>query len=126
MCATRTISWKESRTIRPTPARMALSISSFELLLPWKAMRSAGMPAERAVASSPPEQTSRLSPSSCSQRTTARERKALPASRASASAPKALRKAAPRPEVGLVEDVGGGAVLFGDRLHVDPPTVTTP
>ena len=32
-----------------------------------------------AMASSPPEQTSRLSPSSCSQRTTARDRNALPA-----------------------------------------------
>ncbi len=65
--------------MRPTPASMARVISSTDLLLPWKAMRSAGMPAERAVASSPPEQTSRLSPSSSSQRTTARERNALPA-----------------------------------------------
>ncbi|CAM5641635.1 hypothetical protein SVIOM342S_01680 [Streptomyces violaceorubidus] len=79
MWATRTISWKESSTIRPTPARTARSISCVDLLLPWKAIRSAGIPAERAVASSPPEQTSRLSPSSCSHRTTARDRNALPA-----------------------------------------------
>ncbi len=79
MWATRTISWKESSTIRPTPARTARSISSGDLLLPWKAMRSAGIPAESAVASSPPEHTSRFSPSSSSHRTTARDRKALPA-----------------------------------------------
>lgn len=79
MCDTRTISWNESSTIRPTPTSTARSISSSDLLLPWKAMRSAGIPADSAVASSPPEQTSRLSPSSFSQRTTARERNALPA-----------------------------------------------
>ncbi len=63
----------------PTPASTARLISSTDLLLPWKAMRSAGMPADRAVASSPPEQTSTFSPSSFSQRTTARDRNALPA-----------------------------------------------
>lgn len=79
MCATRAISWKESSTIRPTPTVTALSISATVLLLPWKAMRSAGIPASSAQVSSPPEQTSRLSPSSLSQRTIARERNAFPA-----------------------------------------------
>lgn len=65
--------------MRPTPASMARVISATDLLLPWKAMRSAGISAASAVASSPPEQTSRLSPSSLSHFTTALERNALPA-----------------------------------------------
>ncbi len=79
VCATRAISWKESRTIRPTPASTARLISLSDLLLPWKAIRSAGMPAASAVDSSPPEHTSTLSPSSLSHFTTALERNALPA-----------------------------------------------
>ena len=77
--ATRTISWKESSTIRPTPALNARSISAALLLLPCSAIRSAGIPASSAMASSVPEQTSRLSPSSSSHLTTARDRNALPA-----------------------------------------------
>ena len=44
MCATRTISWNESSTIRPTPASTARSISAALLLLPCSAIRSAGIP----------------------------------------------------------------------------------
>ncbi len=77
--ATRSISWNESSTIRPTPAATARRISATDLLLPCSAMRSAGIPPASAVASSPPEQTSTFRPSSHNQRTTARDRKALPA-----------------------------------------------
>ncbi len=79
ICATRTISWNESSTIRPTPASTARVISSVLLLLPCRAIRSAGIPAASAVASSPPEQTSRFSPSSFSHRTMARDKNAFPA-----------------------------------------------
>jgi hypothetical protein len=77
--ATRSISWKESRTIRPTPYSRAARISSTDLLLPWKPIRSPGKPARRATASSPPVQTSRWSPSSATQRATAVQRNAFPA-----------------------------------------------
>jgi hypothetical protein len=49
------------------------------LLLPWKPIRWPGTPDRTATASSPPVQTSRLSPSSITQPATARHRKALPA-----------------------------------------------
>jgi hypothetical protein len=65
--------------IRPTPASTARVSSDTDLLLPWKPIRSGGMPADSATASSPPEHTSRCSPSSAMTRTTARHRNALPA-----------------------------------------------
>lgn len=65
--------------MRPTPASTARRISPSDLLLPWKAIRAAGIPAARAVLSSPPEHTSTFSPSSFSHFTTALERNALPA-----------------------------------------------
>ncbi len=65
--------------MRPTPASTARVISRADLLLPWKAIRPAGILAASAVASSPPEHTSRFSPSSCSHFTTALERNAFPA-----------------------------------------------
>lgn len=120
MWATRTISWKESSTIRPTPAVMARSISSTVLLLPWNAMRAAGIPASSAVVSSPPEQTSRLSPSSWSQRTTARERKALPKVEDVGAGPERVGPGtAAGPEVGFVEEVGRGAELLGQPGDFD-------
>src|SRR5881398_3654858 len=39
----------ESRTIRPTPASTACLNSSLDLLLPWRTIRSGGMPPERIV-----------------------------------------------------------------------------
>ncbi len=63
----------------PTPVFTAFSSSSTDLLLPCSAIRSGGIPAASATASSPELHTSRLRPSSCSQRTTALERNALPA-----------------------------------------------
>lgn len=63
----------------PTPVFTACSSSSTDLLLPCSAIRSGGIPAASATASSPTLHTSRLRPSSWSQRTTALERKALPA-----------------------------------------------
>src|SRR5690606_37838480 len=75
----RSISWKESSTIRPTPASRAAASSAVDLLLPWKPIRSGGNPAASATASSPPVQTSRFSPSSAMIRATARHRNALPA-----------------------------------------------
>ena len=77
--ATRSISWKESRMIRPTPSVTARSISSTLLLLPWKPTRAMSKPARSATLSSPPEQTSRLSPSSATHRATVVQRNALPA-----------------------------------------------
>lgn len=65
--------------IRPTPASSARDSSETDLLLPWKPIRSGGIPADNAVASSPPVQTSRCRPSSAIIRTTARHRNALPA-----------------------------------------------
>ncbi len=77
--ATRSISWNESRMIRPTPSVTARSISSRLLLLPWKPTRAMSNPARSATASSPPEQTSRESPSSATHRATVVQRNALPA-----------------------------------------------
>lgn len=120
MWATRTISWKESSTIRPTPASTARRISAYVLLFPWKAMRSGESPADSAVASSPPEHTSRLSPSSSSQRTTARERKAFAGVEDVGVVPEGGAPGArPGPEVGLVEDVGRRADLGGERVDVN-------
>ncbi|GAB3944778.1 hypothetical protein GCM10027614_35470 [Micromonospora vulcania] len=75
----RSISVNESTMIRPTPASSARVSSAIDLLLPWKPIRSGGIPAASAVASSPPLHTSRCRPSSAIIRTTARQRKALPA-----------------------------------------------
>ena len=75
----RSISVNESTMIRPTPASTARVSSATDLLLPWKPIRSGGIPADSAVASSPPVQTSRNMPSSAIIRTTARHRNALPA-----------------------------------------------
>ncbi len=76
---TRSISWKESTTIRPTPYSRASRSSATLLLLPWKAIRSGGNATRVATASSPPVQTSRCSPSSRTHWATAVHRKALPA-----------------------------------------------
>ena len=75
--ASRAISSNESTTIRPTPASSAAASSATDLLLPCSAIRSAGNPARSATASSPPVQTSRPSPSSSTQRTTARAEERL-------------------------------------------------
>ena len=77
--SSRAISCSESTTTYPTPASTAATNSSFDLLLPWNAIRSAGKPARSATASSPPLQTSRLSPSSATQRATSVHRNALAA-----------------------------------------------
>ena len=65
--------------ILPTPSSTARVSSATVLLLPWKPTRSIGKPARSATASSPPEQTSRLSPSSAIHRATVVQRNALPA-----------------------------------------------
>ena len=65
--------------IRPTPASTARRSSATVLLLPWKPIRAGSKPARSATVSSPPEQTSRLSPSSATQRATVVHRNALPA-----------------------------------------------
>ena len=77
--ATRSISAKESTTIRPIPHSRAWRSSATDLLLPWSATRSGGKPTRRATAISPAEQVSRQRPSSMTQRATAEQRKALPA-----------------------------------------------
>ncbi len=79
MAASRAISSYESTTMCPTPSLTACSSSSMDLLLPCSAIRSAGIPPASATASSPGLHTSRFRPSSCSQRTIAFERNALPA-----------------------------------------------
>ncbi len=63
----------------PTPAEMTWDSSSSVLLLPCMVICSGGTPADRATASSPPVQTSTPSPSELTQRSTAREQKALAA-----------------------------------------------
>ena len=75
----RSISSNESTMIRPTPTSSARLSSSSDLLLPWNPIRAGSIPAASATANSPPEQTSRFSPSSAMTRTTALHRKALPA-----------------------------------------------
>ena len=77
--ATRSISAKESTTIRPTPYSSAWRSSGTDLLLPCNAIRSPGNPTRCATASSPPLHVSRPSPSYMIQRATAEHRKALPA-----------------------------------------------
>lgn len=66
--SSRSISIIESRTTCPIPASTAARSSSTLLLLPCNAIRSGGKPARSAMASSPPLQTSRDSPSSSTQR----------------------------------------------------------
>ena len=75
----RSISWKESTMMRPTPSRTARSSSATDLLLPWNPTFSIGKPARSATASSPPVHTSRCRPSSWIQRATVVHRNALPA-----------------------------------------------
>ena len=65
--------------IRPTPTSTARASSLWLLLLPWNPIRLGAKPARSATASSPPEQTSRLSPSSAIQRTLTTDMNALPA-----------------------------------------------
>ncbi len=73
----RSISSKESTTMRPTPTARAAASSSSDLLLPWSTSRSAGTPAVRATWSSPPVDTSRHMPSSWASRAMDTHRKAL-------------------------------------------------
>jgi hypothetical protein len=75
----RSISSCESTMIRPSPACSARVSSDTDLLLPCSPIRAGSTPADSAVASSPPVQTSRLSPSSAMIRQIARDRNALPA-----------------------------------------------
>jgi hypothetical protein len=77
--AIRTMSSKESMTMRPTLASTAVSISTIDLLLPCMSKRSPDTPARSATASSPPEATSMPRPSSVTQRATVVERKAFAA-----------------------------------------------
>ena len=49
---------------RCTEPNGSVDNSGIDLLFPWKPIRSAGKPAARATANSPPVQTSRKSPSS--------------------------------------------------------------
>ena len=79
MAVSRSISWNESTTIRPTPARTARSNSATDLLLPCRPIRSGGIPAASATASSPPVHTSRDRPSSARIRTIALQMNAFPA-----------------------------------------------
>jgi hypothetical protein len=65
--------------MRPTFDASAMSSSGTDLLLPWKAIRSAGKPARSATASSPALHTSRFRPSSSTHLATAPQRNALPA-----------------------------------------------
>ena len=76
-CSMRSISSKESTTMRPMPSAMASRSSSSDLLLPCSTRRSAGTPAERATWYSPPVDTSRFIPSSTANRAIARQRNAL-------------------------------------------------
>ena len=73
------ISVSESTTTHPTPASTAAVSSGRDLLLPCSASRSAGNPACRATANSPPLATSSDRPSSATQRATSLHRKALAA-----------------------------------------------
>ncbi len=79
IAASRAISEVLSTTIRPTPRRSAVRRSSGLLALPCSTIRSGGKPVVTASASSPAEQTSRPSPSSCTQWAIARHRNALAA-----------------------------------------------
>ena len=65
--------------IRPTPTATACRSSVVVLLLPWNPIRAGSKPGARATRSSPSEQTSRLRPSSATQRATSVQRNALPA-----------------------------------------------
>ena len=101
-------------------------ISASLLLLPCKPIRSAGNPARSATASSPPVQMSRLSPSSATQRATARaqERLARVVDVAAAAAverrgERVAERPGPRAEVVLVQHVRRGAVLARRAHHVD-------
>ena len=74
---TRSSSIRESSTMRPTPASSASHNSCSVLLLPCTNTRSMGKPAARAIASSPPPETSRHRPLSATICSTALFRNAL-------------------------------------------------
>ena len=63
----------------PTPAATAGAISAGSLLLPCRVISAGSTPADSAIASSPPVQTSTPRPSSVTQRSTAREQNAFAA-----------------------------------------------
>jgi hypothetical protein len=65
--------------MRPTPAETARDSSAGSLLLPCMVMTEGSTPADSATSSSPPVHTSTPRPSLATQRSTAREQKALAA-----------------------------------------------
>ena len=97
--------------IRPTPSSTARSSSAIVLLLPWKPTRSIGKPARSATASSPPEHTSRLSPSSCDPAGDRRAQERLAGVVDVAAREAVAEGAGPGAEVGLVQDVRRRPVL---------------
>ena len=101
--------------IRPTPSSTARRSSADDLLLPWKPIRAGSKPARSATASSPPEQTSRQSPSSRHPAGHRGAEERLAGVEDVVAGERVAERAGPGPEVGLVEDVRRGAVL-GDQL----------
>ena len=110
------------RSGRRRPRRRARS-SAVDLLLPWKPIRAGAKPARRATASSPPEQTSRRSPSSATQRATVGAQERLAGVVDVVGRERLAEGAGAGPEVGLVEDVRRRAVLGGQVAHVDAADV---
>jgi hypothetical protein len=79
MASSRSISSKESTTMRRTLLVVADCSSAVDLLLPCATMRSGGTPALRATCSSPAVDTSTHIPSSCTSAAMALHRKAFDA-----------------------------------------------
>ena len=92
-----------------------------DLLLPCRAIRSAGKPARSATASSPPVQTSRPRPSSATQRATAgAEERLAGVEDVGARRTRRAKSRQRGAEVGLVEHEGRRAVLGGEVADVVP------
>ena len=98
-----------------------------DLLLPWKPIRSGGKPARSATASSPPVQTSRLRPSSATQRATARAQERLAGVEDVVSPPNASRNARQRARKSASSSTYAGVPCSATRSRTStPPTSSTP
>lgn len=114
-CATRTISSKESSTIRPTPASTARRISAVVLLLPWKAIRAAGDPGVQRGGQLAAGADVEVEPLLVQPADDGAGEERLARVEDVGVGPEGVAPgAAAGPEVGLVQEEGGGAELLGE------------
>ena len=120
MWATRTISWKESRTIRPTPASMARLISSVGLVVAVEGDAVGGHPGGEGGGELAAGADVEVEPFLVQPAHDGAGQERLAGVEDVGVGPEGVAPGTrPGPEVGLVEEVGGGAELLGERVDVD-------